>query len=198
MDLTEPAASDQLFNKLKTKGIDIDVLINNAGYGLHGGFLDSDWEKEKKMLQLDIVALTHLTKLFGKDMAQRGGGYILLVSSVAGYQPAPSYASYAAAKAYVLNLGEALAFEFKKHNINLTVLSPSATATDFFNVAGQEVNRIQRFLMMPSRSVAKIGLKALAKGKFSIIPGAVNKLLFWGLQFVPRRWLPAIAYMATK
>jgi len=198
LDLAAPQAPALLFDDLKSKQIRIDVLINNAGSALYGDFLDSDWEEAQNMLWLDIVALTHLTKIFAADMTARNGGHILLVASIAGFQPSPSYAVYAAAKAYVLNLGEALAYEFRKNNIKVTVLSPGATETEFFKVAGQEVNIYQRLSMMKSRTVAEIALLALAKGKPSIVPGLVNRMIVWGERLIPRRMMPAIASSVLK
>ena len=111
MDLAVPDAPKALYDQLKQAGKQVDVLVNNAGYGLFGMFTDQPWEKQKQMLDLDIVALTHLTKLFVPDMVARKFGAVLQVASIAAYQPAPTYASYAGAKSYVLFFSEALDHE---------------------------------------------------------------------------------------
>ncbi len=106
--------------------LDIDVLINNAGVGVYGDFVDTVWERKLQMLQLDMIALTHLTKLFVRGMVERDFGYILLVASVLGYQPTPGYSTYGAANGYVLDFGMPLNHELRKTNVNCTVISPAS------------------------------------------------------------------------
>ncbi len=108
MDLNDPDAPQKLYEEIKNKSIDVEILINNAGVGLYGNFVEIEWEQEKNMLTLDILNLVHLTKLFAKEMVERNSGYILNVASIGAFQPTPSYASYSAAKSFVLNFTEAL------------------------------------------------------------------------------------------
>jgi hypothetical protein len=193
MDLTERDAPRKLYEQLRQQGKPVHALVNNAGFGLHGDFAEIPWERERQMLELDIVALVHLTKLFLKDMLERDSGYILQVSSVGAYQPSPTYATYSAAKAFVLSFGEALSYELRKTNVKVTVLSPGVTKTEFLEVAGQRPTRYQLRMMMPSREVAEIGIRAMLAGRPSKVPGAANAFAAWSVRFLPRRTAAALA-----
>lgn len=197
-DLAHEAERQRLYDQLKQQGKPIDVLINNAGFGAYGDFLDVPWERENQMLQLDVVALAHLTKLFAQDMRQRGSGYVLLVSSIGAYQPSPSYASYSAAKSYVLYLGEALAYEWKGSGVSCTVLSPGVTRTEFLEVSGQERNWFHNLTMMESDKVARIGINAMLKGKPSKVAGLMNAITAWSARITPRQVSAAISAQAMK
>ena len=140
MDLTQPDAPQALYDRLKSGKKPVDVLVNNAGYGLFGMFTELPWEKQKQMLDLDVIALTHLTKLFVPDMVERKFGAVLQVASIAAYQPAPTYASYAGAKSYVLFFSEALDHELRGTGVNVTTVSPGVTATEFLKVGRAAAN----------------------------------------------------------
>lgn len=198
MDLVADGAPRRLYDDLAARGRTIDVLINNAGYGMHGPFLKQDWARQEAMLRLDMLVLTELTKLFLPDMVARDYGHVLQVSSAIAYQPAPTYAAYAAAKSYVLFFGEALAFELRKTAVNCTVLSPGITATEFLDVAGQKPTLYQRLFMMQSDAVVRTGLKAMLARRPSVIPGLGNALLAFGVRFIPRRAITRIAYFLMK
>lgn len=198
MNLSAPDAPPALYERIRGLGLTVDVLINNAGFGLHGNFADIPWEREHEMLELDIVALVHLTKLFVRDMVARNFGFILQVSSIGAYQPSPTYATYSAAKSFVLNFGEALNYELRHTNVKVSVLSPGVTASEFLQVAGQRPTFYQRMTMMPSRTVAEAGIDAMLKGKPSKIPGLANALPVWLLRFTPRRLSAAIASFAMQ
>jgi short-subunit dehydrogenase len=142
---------------------------------------------------LDIVTVAHLTKLFAKPMAERNFGYLLLIASIAAYQPTPTYASYAAAKSFVLHFGEAINYELRRTNVRCTVLSPGITATEFLQVAGQSASLYQRMVMMDSPTVARIGIDTLLTGRPSLVPGWLNALTIWLNRLLPRRWSTAIA-----
>ncbi len=185
-DLSESGAAARIKSDLDEHRIRIDRLINNAGAGLHGSFLDSDADAVSRMLQLDIVALTELTHVFGKDMALRGRGRILLVSSLLGYQATPGYAAYAAAKAYVLLLGEALHEEFAAHGVSVTVLSPGLTATEFVASANQPMSGLLRSMQMAPEPVVQAGVEALEAGRASVVAGLMNKLSAQSNRFTPR------------
>lgn len=197
-DLIAPQAVETLYENVKNTGLSVDVLINNAGFGIYGRFLETEWEDEKEMLSLDVVALTHLTKVFAKDMVTRGNGYIVQVSSLSAYQPTPTYSTYAAAKAYVLSFSEAFNFELKGTGVSCTVLSPGVTDTEFFEVSGQKSSLYQRTMMMSSEDVARIGLKGMLNRRGSVVPGFVNWLSAFLVRFAPRRIAAAIAYHLMK
>lgn len=196
LDLSLPESPESLHRQLAEEGLEIDVLVNNAGFGVFGGFLEIDWERERRMLELDIVALTDLTKRFARDMNSRGRGWILQVASIGAYQPSPTYASYAAAKAYVLNFSEALAYELESTGVVVTVVSPGVTETEFFDVAGQKPTLYQRMMMMKSEAVVRKALEALHRGRRSLIPGLGNAVVVWSLRFLPRRLITAVAARA--
>jgi hypothetical protein len=193
-DLGVVDAPSKLHAELKAAGLRVDVLVNNAGFGLWGEHMQIPWDQERQMLMLDVVALMQLTKLFAADMLGRGSGYVLQVSSIAAYQPSPSYAAYAAAKGAVLLFGEALNYELRKTGVGITVLSPGVTATEFLEVAGQKPTLYQRLFMMQAPEVVRIGLKAMLKRRPSVIPGMLNGLVTWSTRFTPRRLTAAIAY----
>ncbi len=198
MDLGTEDAPQALYDRVRELGHPVDVLVNNAGYGLHGDFVDLEWERERNMLQLDILTLVHLTKLFARDMAARGTGWILQVSSVGAYQAAPTYASYAAAKSFVLSFGEALHEELKPKGVTVTVLSPGVTATEFLQVAGQQPTAYQRMVMMQSPDVARAGIEAMLAGKSSVLPGFLNQLSVFSIRFMPRALAAVVAHRLMK
>lgn len=199
LDLNTPDAPQTLYDQLRAQNVQVDILINNAGFGLFGEFIEIPWEQEKTMLELDILALTHLTKLFLKDMAARRYGYVLQVASIGAYQPTPTYASYSAAKAYVLNLGEALNYELRKTGVSVTVISPGVTATRFFEVAGQPTTLYHRLVMMKSKDVARIGIESMLARKSSVVPGWLNAFLAFGTRITSRRFQAALAnFLMTK
>ena len=150
------------------------------------------------MLDLDIVSLVHLTKLFVKDMVERDFGRILQVASIGAYQPTPTYATYSAAKAFVLSFGEALNYELRHSQVRVTVISPGVTATEFLEVSGQRPTLYQRMAMMPSRKVAQAGIRAMIKGRPSVIPGLVNSIPTFSLRLMPRRAQTAVANLLMK
>ena len=185
-DLAQVGAAQQLKTELDAQGIEVEVLINNAGYGVFGEFMGQPLQRTMDMLQLNVMALTELTHVFGQAMAQRRSGRILLVASIGGYQATPTYAAYSASKAYVLLLGEALHEELRHEGVTVTVLSPGISATSFLAVSGQRATPYQRALMMSSPRVVGIGLRALKRGRASIIPGLLNSATAWFNRFVPR------------
>lgn len=199
IDLARPGIGAEMKKRTDARGVHIDILVNNAGYGLFGDFIDQPIEKTLDMLQLNMASLTELSHTYARDMRERrAAGKILLVSSIGAYQATPYYAAYSASKAYVLLFGEALNEELKKYNIGVSVLAPGVTATEFIAVSGQRPTPYQRIVMMQSRPVAKIGLKALFSGIPSIVPGFGNKLTILSNRFTPRRLQSKIAGMLMK
>ena len=185
-DLASPGAAGRLKDSLDAKSAPIDILVNNAGYGLHGDFLDTAIERTIDMIQLNITALTELTYLFGRDMAARRSGHILLVASLMAFQAVPSYAAYAATKAYVLALGEALHDELRSHGVVVTTLCPGHTATGFDAAAGAATTALLRLLTMKPRPVAASGVRALMEGKAMVIAGLANKMAAFSNRLTPR------------
>jgi uncharacterized protein len=193
MDLTEQGAPQRLYSQILKSGRKVDVLVNNAGFGLFGDFVATPWERIQSMLELDIMALTQLTHLFATDMVERNSGYILLIGSTGSFQPTPSYAVYSAAKSYVLSLGEALHYELRHTGVKSSVLCPGVTRTEFLDVAGQRPTTYQRTTMMTSEAVVRIGINALLKNRSSVVSGWSNAILAWGTRFMPRQVLAAVS-----
>ncbi|MBR0751194.1 SDR family oxidoreductase [Bradyrhizobium jicamae] len=186
IDLAAPGAAARLKSSLDEKSIQIDILVNNAGYGLHGAFLETPIERTTDMIQLNITAITELSYTFGRDMAARGSGQILLIASLLGLQPVPSFAAYAATKSYVLAFGEALHDELRPKGVVVTSLCPGHTETGFDAAAGAPVSPMLRLLTMKPRPVAESGLRALSRGKASVVAGVLNKLIAFSNRLTPR------------
>jgi len=186
IDLAAPGAAARLKGSLDERALQIDILVNNAGYGLHGEFLETPIERTTDMIQLNITAVTELSFVFGRDMASRGSGQILLIASLLGLQPVPSYAAYAATKSYVLAFGEALHDELRPHGVAVTSLCPGHTETGFDAAADAPVSPMLRLLTMKPRPVAESGLRALGRGKASVIPGFLNNLVAFSNRLTPR------------
>jgi short-subunit dehydrogenase len=193
-DLTDPKAPAQIFSQLAESGPQIDVLVNNAGFGVYGPFAETDGEKELEMIQVNVTALTHLTKLFLPPMLERRSGQILNVASTAAFQPGPLMAVYYATKSYVLSFSEALANELSGSGVTVTALCPGPTDTGFQKDAGLEKTRLfSNPFVMDARSVARSGYTGMKAGKRIVIPGLFNRLLVQTVRFSPRRLVTAIA-----
>jgi len=192
IDLASLGAASRLKSSLDARSLPIDILVNNAGYGLHGEFLDMPIERTVDMVQLNITALTELSYVFGRDMTIRKSGHILLVASLLAFQPVPTYAAYAATKAYVLAFGEALHDELRSQGVVVTSLCPGHTATGFDAAAGATVSPVLRLLTMKPRPVAASGIQALSQGKASVVAGLLNKLAAFSNRLTPRSMQRAI------
>ncbi|TAE54422.1 MAG: SDR family oxidoreductase [Nostocales cyanobacterium] len=186
-DLSVSTSPTEIFNQLQQAGIKIDILVNNAGFGTYGVFSETDWNTELKMLQVNIITLTHLTKLFLPDMIKQGYGKILNVASVAAFQPGPLMAVYFASKAYVLSFSEAIANELEGTGVTVTTLCPGPTDSEFQKAAAMEESKIAHVnRMMTTKTVAKIGFDSLMANKTTVIPGIRNKILVESVKFAPR------------
>ena len=176
-DLSADNAAQDVYNQVKEKGLTVDVLVNDAGVGLHGMFAtETDWEREKALIFLNVITTTQLTKLFLKDMVERNEGKILNLASLVSITPFPLMAVYAATKAYVYNLTQSLVNELKDTNVTITALLPNATNTDFFNKAGASNVRVTDQVDDPA-IVARDGYKALLSGEHKVVPGGlINKM----------------------
>ncbi|MCP3720740.1 SDR family oxidoreductase [Paraburkholderia sp. CNPSo 3281] len=185
-DLASPGAASRLKCSLDARSVTVDILLNNAGYGLHGDLLETPIERTANMIQLNITTLTELTYLFGRDMAKRRSGHMLLVASLMAFQAVPSYAAYAATKSYVLALGEALHDELRPHGVVVTTLCPGHTATGFDEAAGATTSALLRLLTMKPRPVAASGIRALLQGKARVVAGLSNKMAAFSNRLTPR------------
>jgi short-subunit dehydrogenase len=192
-DLAARNAVEALHRQLSETPRSVDILINSAGFGVHGEFLTNSWERERAMIEVDVIALVHLTKLLAAEMVKRGYGRILQVASTAAYQPVPTYAVYGACKAFVLSFGEALNHELRGTGVTCTVLSPGVTETEFQQEAGHEYTRYMRLTQMDSPDVARIGIEAMLSGRSSIVAGIHNAAMVASVRFAPRRVVTALA-----
>lgn len=183
-DLAQEDAAQDVYNQVKAQGITVDVLVNDAGVGLYGLFAtDTDWEREKAMIHLNILTLTQMTKLFLYDMLARNDGKILNLASLLSITPTPLMAVYAGTKAYVYNFTQSLINELKDTNVTVTALLPNATDTDFFNKAGAENTKVTDELQDPVM-VAKAGYDAVMAGKHKAIPGGLKNKSYEILAYV--------------
>ncbi|MEN3322642.1 SDR family oxidoreductase [Mariniflexile soesokkakense] len=175
-DLSKPHVASEIVKEIDA--VSIDVLINNAGFGLFGTFSGTDWQRESDMLHLHILTTTHLTKLLLDGMLKRGSGKILNMSSLAAFQPGPLMSIYYASKAYMLSFSEAIANELIGTGVTVTALCPGPTKTDFQSVVSENTvdNKIRFNMACPSK-VAQYGYDAMQKGKTVAIPGKLNKFL---------------------
>ena len=176
-DLFKKKAPIEIYNKTKEMGISIDVLINDAGQGERGKFIEIPLERHLDIIQLNIASLVSLTKLFLDDMVQRNEGRILQLGSEAGKAPMPLLSVYAATKAFVVSFSESLSNELKDTGVTLTALQPGATATDFFNKADMQSSKILDSKLSDPAKVAKDGYQALMKGDDKIVSGLKNKAM---------------------
>jgi len=197
-DLSLPGSAKELFDKIQQKNLSVSLLINNAGFGMYGEFLDDDFDRLSSMMQLNVVSLTQLAHLFGAKMAEQKSGSILFVSSIGGFQPCPYFAVYSATKSFVLNLGEALYHEFKKRGVHVCTLYPGGTKSEFFDILGKWPSHHHLFSLMPSSRVAEIGIDAVLKKKSSVVIGWDNKLNAFLLKMMPRKWAAAIIGFFSK
>jgi len=188
-DLAEPGAASELYDRVTDAGLDVDALVNNAGYGSWGPFLEDDTETDRELVELHVATVTTLTKLFGRDMAARGGGLVLNTSSVAGWVPAPKSAVYAAAKHYERALSEALAEELADEGVTVTALYPGETDTGFFDRGGYGESGAADADKMDPAEVARAGYEGVQNGDRVVVPGGVNKLRVFVRRLVPRRLL---------
>lgn len=198
-DLSEENAAKTVFDELQKQNINVDYLINNAGFGDFGFFAECDWEKQLQMINLNVVVLTHLTRLFLPEMIKNKFGKILNVASTASFQPGPTMSVYFASKAFVLSFSEAIANEVKGTGVTVTALCPGATATGFKAAASlDKSNLFKGNGIASSRAVAEFGYKAMMKAKAVVIHGFVNNIMAQSIRFAPRKVVTAIARMKLK
>jgi len=176
-DLSTSDGIQAIHSEVIAHNLNVTSLVNNAGFGDYGAFIDRRMENYREMISLNILGLTELTYHYGKEMVKRGKGRILNVASMAGLQPDPNFAVYGATKAYVISLTEAIHKEFENTGVTVTVLSPGATATNFMERADMNNAKLYASGVMSSLDVAREGYNGMMKGKLHVIPGFKNKIL---------------------
>ena len=186
-DLSNPLAPAQVFEQLQSTPI--DILINNAGFGLRGAFAQTDWAADARLMQVNMTAPAHLTKLFLPGMLQRKQGRILNVASTAAFVPGPFMAMYYASKAFLLSFSESIANEVKDTGVTVTVLCPGPTRTEFFEHAGIGGSKLLQSRVMTAADVASEGYRAMMAGKTQVIAGVRNRWLMRGARIAPRGML---------
>lgn len=193
IDLQESGAVERLVADLQSAGEQVQMLVNNAGFGLRGRFAELDAERQRRMIDLNIGALTDLCRAIVPQMIERKSGAILNVASTAAFQPGPKMAVYFATKAYVLSFTEALHEELKPHGIHVTALCPGPTRTEFGAVAGFGEQGAFDRLAMESAPVVAAGLKGLDRNKAVVVPGLMNKVGAAAPRFAPRPLVRKVA-----
>ncbi len=187
-DLSKPGTAEALARDLETRGLAIDVLVNNAGLGAGGPFHESDPARVSEMLYVNVVALTELTRALLPSMVKRKSGRVLLVASTASFQPGPSMAVYCASKAFVLSFGEAISYELRGTGVTVTTLCPGPTHSEFTTVAKTDTSMLFEgpgASVMTSAEVARQGYRAMAAGKRVHIAGLMNKIIAASGRFSP-------------
>ena len=193
MDLSNKENCEKLYEE--TKNEDIDILINNAGFGVHGKFCDTDLAKEVQMIETNITAVHILMKLFLKDMVKKNSGYILNVASMAAFGPGPLMSAYYASKAYVYRLSQGVKTELKKNNskVKISVLCPGPVRTNFNKVAGVDFAAPS----LSSEYVAKYAVKKMLKNKFTIVPGTFMKITRFFEKIMPHNLVSNVSYFVN-
>jgi short-subunit dehydrogenase len=193
-DLSKPNSPEMIYQEVKSKGITVDILVNNAGFGIYGDFATVDLERHMDLIQVNVLALISLTRLFLPEMLKKKQGKILNTASTAAFQPGPHMAIYYASKAFVLSFSEALASELEGSGVSVTALCPGPTKTGFEK--GSQINKSKLFTLvrpMNAEIVAQIGYNALMKGRPVVIAGWKNALLAYSGRFLPQSLVTRIS-----
>jgi len=199
-DLSKSNSGFELYSEIQKENLQVDLLINNAGFGGLGYFSETDLQYELDMIQVNITSLVILTKLFLQKMKENNFGIILNVASTAAYQPGPSMAVYYASKSFVLNFSEAVSKELQGSNVSVTTLCPGPTKTEFQKRASMSESKLFKSnLVASSESVASIGLESALKRKRVIIPGFLNRVSVYSSKFLPRSLIMSVVnYLHSK
>lgn len=186
-DLADGQSPQRLFDHVASLDLQVDVVVNNAGFGVYGPFVEADAERLLAMLRVNVAALTHLMRLFAPGMVSRGRGRILNVASTAAFQPGPLMAEYYATKAYVLSLSEAVAYELRHTGVTVTCLCPGPTSTEFGQAAAMGESKLfDGPKVMDAKAVAELGYRGTMRGKRVVVAGFANWLGTVVVRFVPR------------
>ena len=197
-DLSGADAAREVFDETEGKGLLVDYLINNAGFGDIALFAACDWNKQERMINLNITALTHLTRLFLPGMIDRGFGRILNMASTAAFQPGPTMSVYFATKAFVLSFSEAVNEEVRKMGVSVTALCPGSTESGFHAAALGEDRAVRERSLPSARKIAEYGYKAMMKGKAVAVPGFKNSFMAASVRFMPRSLVVRAARMIQE
>ena len=192
LDLSQPGAAESLHEAAG----EIDVLINNAGFGDYARFLDTERGRAVSVIQVNLVSVAELTHLFATDMVARRRGWILNVSSMAAFQPVPHFAVYGATKSFVRDFSEALAFELSGQGVRVCALCPGGVSTEFEQVSKMTLSLQARLTSISAERCARVGLGALFRGRRVVVTGWVAALSCWLMRVVPRRLMPWFAHIA--
>lgn len=192
-DLADPQAAEAVYEQTLTLGRQVDILINNAGFGFQKPMLSLPMTEQLGMVDVNVRSLLALTQRFVAPMVQRGQGWVLNVSSVSAWFPIPGMATYAASKAAVLQLSRALHEELKPYGIVVSVLCPGGTRTEFSSLAREKMDPDLEKAMMPADRVAAAGLQGLASGKAVVVPGVLYKLMVAVTRVLPGTWVTRLA-----
>ena len=193
-DLSEMSSGKKIYDQLHQENKRIDFLVNNAGFGDFGFFIESDWAKVEQMINVNITALTYLTRLFLPQIVKNGFGKIMNVASTAAFQPGPTMSVSYATKAYVLHFSEAIGNELEGTGVTVTALCPGATTSGFQAAANLGESKLVKGKKLPtSKDVAEYGYRAMMKGKAVAIHGFGNWLLAQSPRFAPRSWVVKVA-----
>lgn len=197
-DLSIAGSAAEIYNEVSSKNIIVEYLVNNAGFGDVSLFAESDWPRLEMMINLNILALTHLSRLFLPGMISRRSGKILNVASTASFQPGPTMAVYFATKSYVLSFSEAINNEAGEHGVTVTALCPGSTESGFHAAAGREGGHIKERKLPSAREVAEFGYKSMMRGKAVAIPGLMNSIMATSIRFIPRSVVVKAARMIQE
>lgn len=190
-DLSVPGVSKEIFEELGDE--DVEVLINNAGFGTFGKFFEVEWDRQEAMINLHVLTTAHLTHLFLPGMIERGSGKVLNIASLAAYQPGPLMSQYYATKAYIMSFTEALAYELRRTGVTATVLCPGQTETSFQQTVSASSSESKMSVNIASAPVVvKKGYDAMMRGRVNVIPGTVNNFLAFLNRILPRKTATAI------
>jgi short-subunit dehydrogenase len=192
-DLSRSDGPQQLYERVRQLRADVSILVNNAGFGLFGPVLAHTPEALSTLLQVNVTALSLLTRLFAADMKAAGHGYVLQLSSIGAFQPSPLYAAYSAAKSYVLSFSYAMNQELAGTGVSITSTCPGFTVTEFHDVAQHEKTRLMKALSMSAERVAELSVRAMLGRKPMVVPGFLNRINSLIMELLPRRLSTTIA-----
>lgn len=199
LDLSLQSEAEKLFLYTETEKLAVAYIINNAGFGDYGDFVKSSWQKEQNMINLNVMTLTYLSKVYGEKFAKAGEGHIVNVASTAAFQPGPLMAVYFATKSYVLHFSEAIASELRSRGVRVTALCPGPTASKFQEAAAMSESKLVQGKKLPTAAqVARYGYRAMKRGKVVAIHGASNKIGAYAVRLLPRRTVRALVHRAQS
>lgn len=197
-DLGAPDGADRLFEEVQRAGLNVRLLVNNAGVGKFGPFLEQAPEELLEMIQVNLTSLTTLTRRFAQAMRDQGGGYILNNASYSALQPVPYYATYSSTKAYVLALSHTIRYDLRRCNVHVSVVCPGFFRSEFFDKARQQPSLLVRWMMLDGAYVARAGIRGLLRKKAVIVPGLGYKFFALSARLMPRTMATALGQYVVQ